>query len=115
MTWMNDFEIDRCVEVLERRDSPVARFARFLADWRDVVNANSDGWSHWQGGSRPASKLSDLVQKATDVALGHDRGELPTDRELTRSLGPIKAAATRHGFQAPVLRDAEGPTVGPRF
>jgi hypothetical protein len=115
MGWMNEDEIDRCVAVLERLGSPAARFARFLADWRDVVNANSDGWAHWQGGSRPAAKLSDLVKRAVDLAAGRDRGEAPTEQEMARSLAPIRAAATRHGFQPPVLADAEPTADGPRF
>jgi hypothetical protein len=115
MGWMNEHEIDRCVEILEQQGSHASRFAKYLSDWKDVVNANSDGWAHWQGGSRPAAKLSDLLQRAVNVAVGRDRGEAPTEQEFAKALSPIRAAATKNGFQAPVLGDAEAAPMGPRY
>ena len=102
-TWMNDGEIDRAVAVLSKRAPNLAPYAVLLSEWRDVVNANSDGWSHWVGGSRPASRLMDHIQAAVEC-LQYGRGEMPTETQMRSAVTPIKAVATRRGFRFPELR-----------
>ena len=102
-TWMNEYEIDRAVMVLEARAPDLHPFARLLADWRDTVNSHSDGWAYWKGGTRPAGRLMDLVQAAV-AKIEFGRGdELPTTEQMRRALPPIRGAATRHGMPFPEI------------
>lgn len=94
--FMNSMEIDEAVDTLTRRNSPVLRYAHYLATWRDIVDAHSDGWHSWPGGARAAEGLQRLVQQ--EVA--HRR---PLFSELNRALAPIKACATRRGLPHPIL------------
>lgn len=111
MAWMNEYEIDEIHEQLQRRAPDKVRFAKYLMDYKDVVNANSDGWSYWRAGTKCADRLSDLLKQTVDV-LRDGRGTMPTDAELTKALAPIKGMATRKGLTPPVLADAA--PVSPR-
>jgi hypothetical protein len=55
MAWMNEYEIDRAVAQMEEHAPELAPYAKFLSDWKDTVNNNSDGWAYWQGGSLRSS------------------------------------------------------------
>lgn len=99
--WMNAWEIDEIVEFTETKAQQYAPYARYLRDWRDTVDSNSDGWAHWRGGSKPADKLSDLLNEVKMAYLG--RGEYPDEALFPKALSPIKAAATKHKFEAPTL------------
>lgn len=104
MTWMNEGEIERIVDLSRRSAPEVYPFAVYLKDWVDIVNANSDGWHSWKGGSSCASRLMTLLKGVEDVhGWGNGGGKVPTVPELSRTLGSIKACATRHGFSVPVL------------
>lgn len=109
--WMNEYEIDRSLSILEQNAPEIAPYAKYLSDWRHVVNSNSDGWAFWKAGASCASKLSALVSQAVDSLRG--RGEMPTAEELRKSLPPIKSAATRFKLEAPILEDA--PSAAPRM
>lgn len=109
---MNEHDIDHALDVLRERAPEAAPFAKYLSDWKDTINSNSDGWAYWKAGRGAADKLSVLVEQAMFVARGRG-GPMPTADQFKRSLSPIKAAATRHGLTAPTLEAAEAPA--PRF
>lgn len=115
MTWMNEHEIDEAIYHLERVGSPMAKFARYLGAWRDVINSKSDGWAHWRSGTKPADRLSDIVKRAVDASRGYGREvAAPTEQEALKALAPIRSAATRHKFDAPDLAELSGAApVGP--
>jgi len=110
--WMNEHEIDRVVSLTEEHLPEVYPFAKYLSDWRDVVNANSDGWPHWTAGSKCADKLQDLLNEAVKSLRG--QGQVPPRELFLKSLSPIKSFATRKGFDAPELEVAPAAPEGPR-
>jgi hypothetical protein len=112
MLFMNEGEIDQSVEVISERAPEFARFAKYLSDWRDVVNSSSDGWPYWKAGARSAERLMGLLNKVMDVLRGRG-GEMPTEQEFRKSLAPIKALATKHKLKAPELEDAPAPGFAP--
>lgn len=86
--WMNGGDID---EAVKRYQGGIkGRAARVLQAWRDVVDANSDGWSSWPGGARAAKQLMELIECAN-----------PTDVQLRRAFGPIKSCCTRKNLPLP--------------
>ena len=109
--WMNEYEIERALSVFAARAPDLHPYAKLLSDWRDTVNAHSDGWAYWKGGTRPAARLMELVQAAV-AKLEHGReGELPTADQMRRTLPPIRAAATRHDMPFPEMG---APGAAPR-
>lgn len=105
MPFMNEYDIDDAVRVLEQVDSPTLRYAQYLSDWRDIINNNSDGWPYWKVGTGAAQKLMAAVSQAVDAAARGSDNE-PSDKELRAAVTQIKSAATRRGLDVPVL--AEG-------
>ena len=101
--WMNNDEIDQTIRILDARSPEVAPYAKFLGAWRDIVNANSDGWAYWRAGSRCADRLSDLLQQAVNNVRGIGRVEMPLKFDIEKSLIPIRTAATKHKLPKPVL------------
>lgn len=99
--WMNTWDIDEMVYIAETEMTEVVPFARYLADWRDVVNQNSDGWSSWKAGSKCAEKLMNLLNEAKQTRFGG--GDLPPRELFMKSLSPIKRLATTKGLTAPEL------------
>lgn len=112
MYFMNEHEIDHALDVLTHEAPEYAPYAKFLSDWRDTVNANSDGWAYWKTGRKCADRLCKLVGQASEAAQG--RGAYPREADLRKALAPIRAAATRIRLPAPQLQEPVGalPTVG---
>lgn len=87
--WLNRDEID--MYAYRHRHAPVVgRAAQILRKFRDLVDANSDGWPYWKAASRAAKKLMILVHRGN-----------ATEAELTAALAPIKALCTRKKFEMP--------------
>jgi len=105
--WMNEGEVDEALAVVERRAPEYFPYVKYLSDWRDTINRNSDGWPYWTAGTRCASNLMVLVAKLMDSIRG-GRGERPTKKEFDRTLTPIKSCATRHKLPVPTLGDEGG-------
>lgn len=108
--WMNEAEIDHASRIVETHAPQFFPFAKFLSDWRDTVNNNSDGWPYWKAGASCADKLMTLISKTMDSLRGD--GEMPTEAEFRKSLTPIRAAATR--FKLPTPELLEAPSAGMR-
>jgi len=79
---------------------------RFLADYRDEVNAHSDGWPYWSPPVRAAKALMELIKRGDDFALAsfiRTGAAAPvdvTEADLAKALRPIKAFMTRRGNAA---------------
>lgn len=102
---MNEMEIEMAVEVLREHAPEYLPYARFLDGWKEQVNDNSDGWAYYAGGRRAADKLSTLVKQALDAL--RDRSiEPPAIEDLDKALRPIRAAATRLGWEPPEFDEA---------
>lgn len=105
--WMNEHEIDQALEIVGQHAPEFLKYVKYLSDWRDTINQNSDGWPYWSAGTRPAGKLQDLVAQLMNSIRG--RGVAPSTKDLDRSLTPIKSFATRQKLPAPVLGKVEEP------
>jgi len=108
--WMNEYEIDEAARIIEHHAPELYPYAKYLSDWRDTVNGNSDGWPYWKAGSSCAAKLMELVTQATNSIRG--RGEMPSESLFKKALTPIKSAATKFKLSAPEL---EQPSQGMRM
>lgn len=88
-TWMNDGDIDRAVA--RHKDHPVlSRATRFLRDFADETNKNSDGWHSWAGPQNAAKQLMGMIQ----------RPEYATEENFKTALAPIRAFYTKRGKAA---------------
>lgn len=105
---LNEYEIDRIAERTEEHAPEFHPFAKFLRDWKDAVNENSDGWPYWKAGSSCAKRLMSLLKQAEESII--TRGEPPRVEDLRKALAPIRAMATRHGLMAPVLDESAAPS-----
>jgi hypothetical protein len=101
--WMNRDDIERMVIVGETDLPEILPFARFLDDWKDIVDERSDGWSSWRAGSKCAERLMTLLQEADNSRRG--RGQVPPKELFMKALAPIRALATKRDFPKPELRD----------
>jgi len=109
MVFLNESEIDRAVEILSENSPEIAPYAKYLSDWRDIVNESTDGWPYWKAGLKAGSKLSELVSQAVDAL--RRRGETPSEAAFKRALAPIKSCATRNKLRAPEITPAPAPSV----
>lgn len=92
MLFMNRWDIDNAVA--HHRHNPVLGPAsKFLAAFRDEVDANSDGWAYWIPPVKSAKKLMELIQKG-------ELNEKVTLADLRKAITPIKAFYTRRGYKA---------------
>lgn len=109
MIFMNEDEIDEALYIVKYHGFiEYLPYVKYLSDWRDIVNQNSDGWAYWKAGSQCAAKLQDLVMKLVSyIRHGSTRSgpgienEPPPIKDFERALTPIKSCATRHKFAAP--------------
>ena len=91
--FMNEYEIDHAATVLQ---GETGRYARYLRDYKDTINANSDGWPYWSAGWKAAVKLGGLVSTAMDVSNGRKPDSaMPSAEALAAACRPIKSLCTR--------------------
>lgn len=107
-----EYEIDRAHEIIVDNAPEFAPYSKYLSDWRNIVNANSDGWPYWHAGAKAADKLGNLVKQAAESVY---RSEVPAPDadEMKKAMSPIKAAATRHKLTAPEFDDAPARAATP--
>lgn len=99
--WMNRDDIERMVLVGETDLPEILPFARFLDDWKETVDQNSDGWSSWRAGSKCADRLMDLLQEADRSRRG--QGHVPPRELFLKALMPIRSFASKKKFPKPEL------------
>jgi hypothetical protein len=88
--WMNRWEIDCAAE--RYQDHPVlGKATQFLQRFRDLIDANSDGWCYWRLPIKAAEKLMNMIQKP----------ETATPEMFKKALTPIKSFCTRHKLPMP--------------
>lgn len=110
---MNEHDIDRALFVVGQYAPEFLPYVRYLSDWRDIVNQNSDGWAYWHAGTRPAGTLEDLIDRLMSSIVGAHGAVAPSAREFDKALTPIKSFATRKKLPAPVLGGDSGKRSRP--
>ena len=100
MRYVNEYDLADMARRFDPETCPVLATGVLilvrLANW---TNRNSDGWAYWPKPVRAASRLMDLLESV-------DRWEPEKDlsvADLNRALTPIKAFATRQGFDYDVV------------
>lgn len=101
MMFMNAWEIDEFVERY-RNHLVLSQATRFLRDFRDEVDAHSDGWAYWPLPCRAAKGLMELIQSP----------ETATEEKFRKSLAPIRSFYTRRGLKAGMAMPVIGGHVG---
>ena len=94
MRYVNEYDLEDMARRFDPESVPVVTVGLLilvrLVNW---TNRNSDGWAYWPKPVRAAARLIDLVESV-------DRFD-PEDvsvADLNRALVPVKAFATRQGF-----------------
>lgn len=111
---MNEDDIDSAVEILKDASPEHYIYAKYLQDWKDTVNENSDGWPYWKAGYNSASKLSKLVKQSLDTVQGFGKEGMPSVDDMNRSLKQIKSTATKNQLPHPTLEDVPSHGFGMR-
>lgn len=90
---MNTWEIDRAANAAARQGhQTLVRATRLLVAFRDLIDANSDGWAYWKPGGRAAARLIALIKRpAAEV----------TEAALYKAAMPIRSLCTRHKWPFP--------------
>ena len=104
MLFMNTWEVDEARRMWQGH--PVlSKATQLLADLRDIVDANSDGWHSWAAPCRAAKKLQELIQSARPACNNTFTGAEVTEAQLKKAITPIKSFYTRnkHQLKAGVL------------
>lgn len=97
--FMNEYEIDEAVR--RYADDPIlGKASRFLQEFKDEVNAHSDGWAYWKPGMTSAGKLMTLIRSARDIPEWDAIDEKAKEKMFLKALTPIKCFMTRHGLAA---------------
>jgi hypothetical protein len=60
---MNSVEIDNCVAAIEKPPR-LRNAALWLQDFRDLIDAISDGWHMWSHGTKCSQDLQDIVWRS---------------------------------------------------
>ena len=94
---MNSWDIDNAVERF-RDQRVLGAAAQSLANLRDVVNANSDGWAYWEAPSRAAKRLMNLLEAAKRY-----NAEPVTRAKVRAAYTPIKSFLTRKGLTCTLI------------
>lgn len=100
--WMNEYEIDRAVHQFND-DRVLSPAVVTLANLRDAVNRNSDGWPYWQAPAKAADRLMGLIIRADHEELRTGRRHTVTAAEVRKALTPIKSFRTKHSLDFVVV------------
>lgn len=100
MKFMNEMDIQDAVDRF-RNDPVLGPATRFLNNFKNEVNAHSDGWPYWSQPVRAAAKLIELVEGHRWAGMGaYPVLPKPTAADVRKALIPIKAFMTRRGNAA---------------
>lgn len=111
---MNQWEIEE--RAVHFANHPVLGEAtRFLNDYKDVINANSDGWAYWSIATDAAKKLVELVYEGTrpEHLLRRDEIKRFTQADVKKAVIPIKSFCTRKNLPCPRAPYAPIPAPEP--
>jgi hypothetical protein len=96
---MNKYEIDEAARCYAT-DPILGKASRFLQEFKDEVNAHSDGWAYWKPAMISAAKLMTLIRSARNNPEWDEAGEPAKEKMFLKALIPIKSFMTRRGLAA---------------
>lgn len=94
MVWYNEGDIERAAELTAKLpvESRRRQVARLLSAFRDVVNANSDGWCYWALASKAATGL---------IAILESNDAEPSERAFNAAVARVKTLCTKYRLPFP--------------
>lgn len=94
MVWYNEGDIERVVSRTAglSAESRRRQAARLLSAFKDVVNANSDGWCYWALASKSATGL---------IAILESNDPEPNQRAFNAAVGRVKTLCTKYKLPFP--------------
>lgn len=66
---------------------------KFLRQFRDLIDDNSDGWCYWRAPVKAADKLMTLIENP----------ETASPELIRKAITPIKSFCTRHKLTMPMF------------
>jgi hypothetical protein len=97
--FMNEYEIDEAARCC-MHDPVLSKATRFLQEFKNEVNAHSDGWAYWKPAMASAGKLMTLIRSARRNPEWVEAGERTQEKMFLKALTPIRSFTTRRGFAA---------------
>lgn len=98
MLFMNEYDI-QTLRVRYALHPVLGPATRFLDEFKDEVNAHSDGWPYWSAPVKAAKQLIALIQSHTVVYRPVADRPITAD-DVRKAIAPIKAFMTRRGKAA---------------
>jgi len=115
--WLNRWDIDEAVRTF-KADPVLGPAAKFLPDYRDLVDSLSDGWPYWSAGTKCASDLESLLHEAMGERYSHEPDYMPPTRaDVEMAARKIALFIGRNkymreaGAKPPVLAEAVQPAL----
>ena len=108
MPWMNGYEVEEAV--VQFQNNPVlAPAARYLNDFRELIDNNSDGWAYWSYGTKCANDLCNILAAARLQYYRNSRDYVPpTAEQVKKAVQKIRTFVLRckqlDGIQPPVFQ-----------
>ncbi len=69
VVFMNEYEIDEAARCYAH-DPILGKASRFLQEFKNEVNAHSDGWAYWKPAMTSAGKLMTLIRSVRGTPNG---------------------------------------------
>lgn len=87
---MNEYDIDEARQLLAT-DPVMGPAAKYLYDYKELINENSDGWPYWLAGRKCSDDLASLVDGAMKQARYGREGNYvaPTQAQVDKAIRKI--------------------------
>ena len=110
MKFMNEYELDECLELFRREGSFASDYAQALSDWRDTVNENSDGWAYWTPAIVAAEDLITILEQERTRLLFQglagvsENHKISEPKKLDSALKKIQDFAAEKSLPIPTIK-----------
>jgi hypothetical protein len=94
---MNDYDIDMALQ-RAKPGSFQQRAAFFLKEFKEEVDAHSDGWAYWPAPVRAARLMMEIA--AERLASSNFNSPAQQEAQWNKAVGQIRSFYTRVGYKA---------------
>lgn len=117
MTFCNNYEVEEMADVF-KHDPILGPGAKYLADYAEIINDNSDGWAYWTHGRKCSDTLSTMLSEALfykrtgrfQTRANDEDYIAPTRQDIVKACRKIEQFMKRHdalkNIAPPTLADA---------